>query len=269
MPVEQLIVLALIQGLTEFLPISSSAHLILAPALTAWEDQGPLIDVAAHLGSLGAVLLYFRSDVAALFRGAFGAVLLRWTDDTKLFAFVAAATVPVIAAAAVLVLTGTADALRSPLVIAWSTIVFGVLLYWSDKAGETTRGMGDLTWGRVAAVGLAQALALIPGASRSGVTITAARFLGFARPEAARFSMLLAIPTILAFGAFSGLELLEGGDTEQLADAGVVAALSFVSAYGAIFLFMKMLQRMSLTPFVLYRMALGVGLLIYSYAGGA
>jgi len=185
---------------------------------------------------------------------------------SRLFFAIAAATVPVIAAAAALVAFDAVDALRSPAVIAWATIGFGILLYLGDRTAERSHGLADLTAWRVAGVGLAQALALIPGASRSGVTITAARFLGFSRPEAARFSMLLAIPTIMAFGLFSAVELAEGGDAGRMTDAALVAGLSFVSAYGAIFLFMRMLQRMSLTPFVLYRMILGAGLLYYVYA---
>ena len=192
MPIEQLILLALVQGITEFLPISSSAHLILAPMLTGSEDQGALIDVAAHLGSLGAVLLYFRQETGMLVRGALAALRFKLTDESRLFLYIAAATIPVIAAAAALVLLDATEAMRSPAVIAWTTIVFGVLLYLSDRTAERSHGLADLTPLRVGLIGLAQAIAIIPGTSRSGITITAARFLGFSRPEAARFSMLLA-----------------------------------------------------------------------------
>ena len=266
MPIEQLILLALIQGLTEFLPISSSAHLILFPALTGYEDQGALIDVAAHLGSLGAVLLYFRRDTAALARGGVDTLRFRATQDRKLFLMIAAATIPTLLAAGALVALDATEAMRETYVIALSTIVFGLTLYAADKFGPRRRGVEDMTWRSTLWIGLAQVLAvLFPGTSRSGITITAARALGFTRPEAARYSMLMAIPTILAFGMFSFLQLFSEGSTGQTSDALIVAGLSFVSAYGAIYVFMKLLERISLTPFVIYRLVLGFGLLAYLY----
>ncbi len=267
MPIIQLIVLALIQGLTEFLPVSSSAHLILAPlAVNGWEDQGPLIDIAAHVGSLFAVLIYFKSETAMLVRGGVDTLRMRASEDRKLFLYIAAATVPIIIAAAVIVGLDLASALRSPTIIGLASIFFGILLWHGDRRPGTKEGLERIGWREVLTIGALQAFAIIPGASRSGVTMTAARYLGWTRTEAARFSMLLAIPTIAAFGLFAGLELITTGAGASIAGALVVAVLSFVSAYGAISIFMRLTQRISFTPFVIYRIALGVGLLVL--AGG-
>ncbi|MEM8987743.1 MAG: undecaprenyl-diphosphate phosphatase [Pseudomonadota bacterium] len=265
MPLYQLVLLALIQGLTEFLPISSSGHLILLPELTSLEDQGALIDIAAHVGSLAAVLAYFRRDTVRLVVGGLQAAQLKFTDDSRMFLYIAGATVPVIAAAAVLVLFDATEAFRSAEVIAWATIIFAIPLFIADKYAPRLRQVEDMTWRRALLIGGAQLFAIVPGASRSGVTITAARALGFTRPEAARFSMLLAIPTISAFGLFSALELAGQGDVGRLSDAAIVAGLSFLSAYGAIFVFMKWLEKADMTLFVFYRLALGAGLLAIIY----
>ncbi len=267
MPLIQLIVLALIQGLTEFLPVSSSAHLILAPlAVNGWEDQGPLIDIAAHVGSLFAVLIYFKSETAMLVRG--GVDTLRWreSEDRKLFLYIAVATVPIIITAAIIVGLDLASALRSPTVIGLASIFFGVLLWHGDRRPAVKHGLERIGWREVLIIGAMQAFSIIPGASRSGITMTAARYLGWTRTEAARFSMLLAIPTIAAFGMFAGLELITTGARASITGALVVAVLSFASAYGAIIVFMRLTRRMSFTPFVIYRIALGVGLLLL--AGG-
>ena len=267
MPILQLIVLALIQGITEFLPVSSSAHLILAPlAVESWEDQGPLIDIAAHVGSLFAVFLYFRNETGMLVRG--GVDTLRWraSDDRKLFLFIAGATIPILMFAAVFVALDLTSALRSPVVIGWTSIIFGLLLWHADRSPAAAHGLARIRWREVMTIGAAQMLAVIPGVSRSGVTMTAARYLGWTRTEAARFSMLLAIPTISAFGAFAGLELIRDGAGASFAAAGFVAVLSFAAAYAAIAVFMRLTQRMSFTPFVIYRVALGVALLVFADA---
>lgn len=267
MPVVQLIVLAIIQGITEFLPVSSSAHLILAPlAVESWEDQGPLIDIAAHVGSLFAVFLYFREETGMIVRGGVDALRWRASDDRKLFLFIAGATIPILMCAAVFVALDLTSALRSPVVIGWASIIFGLLLWHADRSPSAAHGLERIRWREAMTIGAAQMLAVIPGVSRSGVTMTAARYLGWTRTEAARFSMLLAIPTISAFGAFAGLELIRDGARASLAAAGFVAVLSFASAYAAIAIFMRLTQRMSFTPFVIYRVALGVVLLVFADA---
>jgi len=253
-----LILLALIQGITEFLPISSSAHLILLPELMRWADQGALIDVMAHLGTLFAVMVYFYRDIAAIARGNLAWLSGRMTPGGRLALLIGAATPPVLIVGAALYLAGAADALRSPALIAWATIGFAILLWAADRWGPIRRSVEELSYSGAFLIGLAQAFALIPGASRSGVTMTAARALGVTRTEAARFSMLMAIPVIAAFGLVAGFELYRGEAAgASLSDGLIVMGLSFVSALGAIHVLMRLLARMSFTPFVIYRLVLG------------
>ncbi len=266
MSIEQLIVLALIQGLTEFLPVSSSAHLILLPEFTNWADQGPLIDLAVHGGSLGAVVIYFKRDMASLFSGVGHLVSRRDSSESKLLIQLIIATIPVLVAGAVFKITGLAEEVRSAEVIGWMTLIFGGVLYAADAKGAMERMIPDLTHKGALWIGLAQCLALFPGASRSGVTITAARAMGFGRREAAHFSMLLALPTISIFALVAGYEVMKSGNVVLLQDALIASALSFISALLSISVFMNLLRRMSLLPFVIYRFALGIGLLIYVYA---
>ena len=267
MPLIQLIVLAIIQGITEFLPISSSAHLILAPILVdSWADQGPVIDVAAHVGSLGAVLLYFRKESVTLTQGAFDTLLNKASPARQLFLFLLAASIPLMVVGFIIGITGLVDHLRNPLVIGIASIVFGMLLWSSDRRPTIEeKSVDGLTFRDAMLVGGSQVLALIPGASRSGVTMTAARYLGWSRTQAARFSMLLAIPSILALGAFAGVDLITGADDNATpAAAAIVAVLSFISAYGAIHIFLKLTQSISFTPFVIYRVLMGVALIAFA-----
>jgi undecaprenyl-diphosphatase len=258
----QLVVLAIIQGITEFLPISSSAHLILAPIVVdSWTDQGPLIDIAAHVGSLAAVLLYFRTETAMLVRGGVDTVAFKPSDDRKLFLFIAAATIPTLVLAAVFVLIDITDALRSPVVIGWTSILFGVLLWHADRSKGEREGLESITWRDALSIGLAQMIALVPGVSRSGITMTMARYLGLSRTEAARFSMLLAIPTILALGFFAVIEIAKEGAGATMSAAAIVGVLSFVCAYAAIAALMRLTRAISFTPFVIYRVIFGVVLL--------
>ncbi len=254
MIIEQLIILAIIQGLTEFLPISSSAHLILLPALTDWPDQGPLMDVAVHVGSLFAVLLYFRRDMVSVMMGMADMLQNRHTQASRLLFYLVIATVPIIVVGGLVHLSGLLDRLRSIEVIAWATIVFGILLYLGDRQSVANRRIQDMSARMALVIGLAQCFALIPGTSRAGVTMTVARYFGFERTEAARFSMLLAVPTISAFGLLAGLDVVRQGDLALGRDAALAVALSFLCAFGAIWFFMRLLERISLTPFVIYRM---------------
>ena len=202
----QVVLLALVQGVTEFLPISSSGHLIIPAAVFGWEDQGLAFDVAVHAGSLGAVLLYFRSDLQALFRGWIGSLIGHASDEGRLAWAVVIATIP--AGLCGLLLDGWIETnLRSLAVIGCASIGFGLLLAWSDRAPQSRSELGALRWRDAIWVGCAQALALIPGTSRSGITMTAGRALGFDRATAARFSFLLSIPLILAAGMLKGLDL--------------------------------------------------------------
>lgn len=263
MSIEQLIFLALIQGLTEFLPISSSGHLTLVHVLTGWADQGLMVDVAVHAGTLGAVLIYFRRDVWKMIVGSFMLLRGRMTPDGRLALYIVAATLPVIFFGYALLKSGLVGSLRTAEIVAWSNLFFAVFLWLSDRIGMTVRRLEHLSWGSAIVIGFAQVLALIPGASRAGVTISAARFLGFERAEAARFSMLLSIPTILGAGVATSAEVYQAGDMALGLDMMVAALLSLLAALGAIHIFMKMMTHMTLTPFVIYRLVLGVLLLAW------
>ena len=260
-----LIVVAMVQGLTEFLPISSSAHLILVPLAGAWPDQGSTIDIAVHLGTLGAVMLYFRQDVGAMVLGLLDLLHGQLTPGGRLLLLIALGTVPALAAGYVLASQGYAAQMRSPLVIAWATVVFAVLLWAADTWCLRLNRIDQLGYGGILLIGLAQILALIPGTSRSGITITAARVLGFERDDAARISLLLSIPIILAAGGYEGLEVVQSGQLALGVDAPMAAALAFVTALLAVSLMMRWLRHASYTPFVIYRLLLGAGLLYWVY----
>ncbi len=265
MPLEQLIVLALIQGLTEFLPISSSGHLNLVHLLTQWQDQGPLMDVSIHVGSLFAVVLYFWRDVLALLNGFFDLCRGRLSDRSRFLLYLAIATIPVFVFGFILLKTGLIEKLRTLPVIAWTNMIFAVLMLVADRIGATKRKMSSTTLRDVLLIGASQALALVPGASRSGVTISMARYLGFMRTDAARLSMLLSIPTILGLGIATAYELYGTGDFALQNDAITAAGLSFVSAFLSIWFMMALLRRMTLMPFVAYRVILGSALLAWIY----
>lgn len=259
----QLFILALIQGVTEFLPISSSAHLILAPYVTGAADQGPLIDVMAHVGTLLAVLIYFRRDILAVLGGLPALAQGRITPGGRIFLLVAIATPPAVIAGGVLYALGLADALRSPQLIAWATLIFALPLWLADTYGPQRQATETLKWRDGVLIGLAQAIAFIPGTSRSGITMTAGRALGLTRPESARFSMLMSIPLIGALGAAAALELATGEMAAiALTDGLIVAGLSFVSAYIAIAVLMAVVNRIGFLPFVIYRVVLAVAILM-------
>ncbi len=264
LPLEQIIVLAIVQGITEFLPVSSSGHLILIPYFTGWEDQGMTTDIMVHVGSLFAILAYFWRDVLSLMFGVFD--LLRWrvTDRARLVLYIAAATVPAVIFGLVLKWYGLLDRLRGIEIIGWNALVFGVLMLIADKVGPRVKVMADMRLHPAMIIGLAQALALIPGTSRSGITMTAARFLGYERAEAARFSFLLGIPVIAGAGVLTFLEIRETG--YSLPPGALMAAyLTFFSALASIAFLMALVKRMSFTPFVYYRMGLAGFLLVYAY----
>ena len=265
MPLLQLIVLAAVQGITEFLPVSSSGHLILVPALTGWPDQTLVIDTAVHVGTLGAVVIYFWRDMLSMLGGIWRSLRGRANPGSRLFALLVLATIPVVVVGALISYFDADDALRSVQVIGWATLGFGLVLFAADRFFMTRRRLEQMRVGSAVAIGLAQVLALIPGTSRSGITMTAARILGFERRDAARFSMLMSIPAIAAAGALKGLELYRVGDAQLTGDAVVAAGLSFGIAIVAIALLMAWLRRATFTPFVVYRIGLGVGLLVWVY----
>lgn len=262
-----LFILALIQGITEFLPISSSAHLILFPQLTGMEDQGIVIDVAVHVGTLLAVMLFFRTDVALVIRGI--PQLLRGRIDSpsaRMAFLLMIATIPVMALGLILKETGLIDQMRNMVVIGWTMLIFGVVLYIADKRGAETRMATDWNLRDAVILGLWQAIALIPGTSRSGITITGARFMGYERHDAARISMLMSIPTIMASGGLTALDLIGNVTTQTLIDGSIAGVLAFVSALLALTLMMRLLNAVSFTPYVIYRIILGVVLLVLGYS---
>ena len=265
MTVEQIIVLALVQAITEFLPISSSGHLILIPALTGWPDQGQFVDVMVHLGTLLAILIYFWRDVLGLIRGGLALFKGRVTDEGRLAIYIMLATIPALAFGLVLETFDFPDLERNVAVVAWNTILYAILMLIADMLRPQVNTIKDITLGKAIFIGCAQALALIPGTSRSGVTITAARFLGITRPDAARFSFLLGIPAIGAAGMLKLIEALRGGEVITM-DTVQCAALTFVAGLVAIAFLMAVLKRFSLLPFVLYRLVLGGFLLVMLYA---
>lgn len=261
MPLEQLLLLALIQGLAEFLPISSSAHLILLPALTAFADQGVLIDVALHVGSLGAVIVYFRREVFEMIWAVPDLLHRNMTPEARLLAYLIVATIPALGLGAIFAFYGITDLLRNKTLVAWTLIGYGLLLAAADHFGPREREIKHLTVKDIIFIGLAQALALIPGTSRSGITMTAGRFLGLHRVAAARFSMLLSIPVILASGAFATLSLATAETNTSFGQAMLAVVFSFVVALTTIWIFLKVLDRIGFLPFVLYRVLLGIALL--------
>lgn len=257
-----LLLVAAVQGITEFLPVSSSGHLALLPVLTGLPDQGSAVDVAAHVGTLGAVVVYFRSDVARCAKGALGLLRGRARSPDEMLALcLAAATVPVVVAGTALALTGLDEHLRSAAVVGWATLGFGLVLYWADSTGGAERNADGWTLKDAVVLGLWQALALIPGASRSGVVISGARRLGFARRDAARLAMLMSIPTIIAAGVLTGAEAA-AADAALLVPAAIVAAVSFACALAALRLMMRFLESYSFKPYVYYRVALGAAVLL-------
>ena len=262
-----LAVVALVQGITEFLPVSSSGHLVLIPLLTGWPDQGLAIDVAAHAGSLAAVLVWFRRDIGGLAGAGVSILRGRAHPDRRLLSMLAAASVPALAAGALL--NAAAENLfRGLEVIAWTMTLGAVLLYAADRLGARARRLDSLGLRDALLIGAAQACALVPGASRAGMTVTAARALGFARTEAARFSMLLSIPVILGACALQALDLAAAGagTGAPWRDAVIAAALSGLAAFAAIGALMRWLARASFAPLVAYRLALGILLLALAYS---
>lgn len=267
MPLFQLIIIALIQGLTEFLPVSSSGHLILLPGLSGMDDQGLVIDVAVHVGTLGAVIFYFWSDVRLGLAGVPHALSGRTdTPGARLAMGLMVATIPVVIAGLLLYLTGLNDAMRSVAVIGWTMLIFGLVLYWADRTGREIKQTSDWSLRDALIMGLWQVVSLIPGTSRSGITITGARYLGYAREDAARLSMLMSIPTIAASGVLLGAEVTRSADMAALRDASIAAAFAFVSALLALAFMMRLLRSVSFTPYVIYRIILGVVLLVWAYS---
>lgn len=263
----QIIILALIQGITEFLPISSSGHLILPAQLLGWEDQGLAFDVAVHIGTLAAVIGYFRKDIWNVAVDWLGSLVGKGsTFNSRLGWYLIFATIPAVFFGFALKSMGLDDAMRTVGVIAGTTLIFGALLGWADIKGKRIQPIEKLTFKQAMIIGFAQALALIPGTSRSGITMTAGLMLGLTRDAAARFSFLLSIPVILGAGLLLTLDLI---DTPQAIAWDVLftgAAVAAISAWICIHYFLAFINRIGLMPFVIYRFCLG-GLLLWVMLG--
>lgn len=265
MTIFHILLLAVVQGVTEFLPISSSAHLILPSALLDFPDQGLAFDVAVHVGTLIAVIWYFRTDIKGLISAwVANCVTGKKTEESQLAWMVLIATVP--AGLVGLVVSDLVETyLRSVTVIATTTILFGLLLGLADAFSSQQRNLKTIKWTDALSIGFAQALALIPGTSRSGITITAGLALGLDRVSAARFSFLMSIPIILLSGGYKGIGLLalEGVPWLEITLGATVSALT---AYACIHVFLTWVNRVGMMPFVWYRLVLGIilfGLIIF------
>ncbi len=264
MGIYHITLLAIVQGVTEFLPISSSGHLILASRALELPDQSLVIDVAVHVGTLFAVMAYFWRDMVALGIGTTRLLTGRRDPRSRLVVFLVIATLPVIVGG-FLFNQYFPQGLRSVELVAWATIGFAIVLWIADRLGMTVRRLEHLGNGSALFIGLSQVLALIPGTSRAGITMTAGRMLGMERTEAARFSILLSVPTIIGAGALKGSTLIQSGDTTLQISAVIATSFSFVAGMIAIAVMMRWLKKSSFTPFVVYRIALGGGLLAWIY----
>jgi undecaprenyl-diphosphatase len=258
----QVIILAIVQGLTEFLPISSSGHLVLVPVFLGWTDQGLAFDVAVHFGSLIAVVLFFRDDIYGLLRGSLKVLGGDASSlEGRMALGIALGTIP--AALAGLAFADWIEAnLRSPAVIIFTLAGYAVLMILADQFGKRTREIADVTIKDAVLIGMAQALALIPGTSRSGVTITTAMAMGFERQDAARFSFLLAVPVILLASVYSLIGLLMTELEVAWSQLAIGVIVSAVVAYLSIEFFMRFVNKIGLLPFAIYRLALA-GVIFY------
>ena len=264
MEYSRLLILGLVQGLTEFLPVSSSAHLILMPRLAGWEDQGLVLDIFAHLGSLIAVLLYFRKDLARIVP-AWANSLHRPASagDGRICWYLLIATFPS-AVAGLLLYETVATTFRNPLLIAYTSIFFALVLLLADYTGKRVRKEHHLSLKDAVWIGLAQVLSLMPGTSRSGITMTAGLFLGLDRHTAARFSFLLALPTIMLAGGYDIYKYLQGGTGAEPGALAVILLASAISSWCAIRFFLALIERTGMLPYVIYRLLLGM-VLLYLY----
>jgi undecaprenyl-diphosphatase len=253
----QVLILALVQGFTEFLPVSSSAHLIFVPKLFGWEDQGLSFDVAVHVGTLLAVLGYFWKDISLMCRDFFRSLFFKkpLTAEAKLMWAIGFATIPV-GLAGILLKETVETTLRSPAIIAMTTLLFGFALWMADRLGKRKREEKNLTWKDVAAIGFGQVLSLIPGTSRSGITLTAGLMMGLTREAAARFSFLLAIPVIVLAGGYEALHLIKDPLPVDWRSLGLGFVISAISGYCCIHYFLKLLNKVGVLPFVIYRFIL-------------
>jgi undecaprenyl-diphosphatase len=260
----QTLLLALIQGITEFLPISSSAHLILPFDILGWKDQGLAFDVAVHLGTLIAVIIYFWRDLVGLLLGFFQQVSGKRNAEGQFAIQLIVASLPIVAMG-LLLKSLVENELRTAEVIAYSTVIFGIVLYIADRMSKRQLAENELTLSHALLIGVAQCLALIPGTSRSGITMSAALALGYTRQSASRISFLLSVPTILGASVLLIRDLVITNASVPWTQLGIGMFVSAVTAYLCIRLFLDVIERIGFLPFVIYRLALGGALMWYLY----
>ncbi|MDD7804851.1 MAG: undecaprenyl-diphosphate phosphatase [Endozoicomonas sp. (ex Botrylloides leachii)] len=255
----QIISLAIVQGLTEFLPVSSSGHLILPARLLGWQDQGLTFDVATHLGTLLAVILYFRKDIGLLTKDWIRSLIGKGTTRHSQMAwFIILATIPAVIFGLIIKKSGLDESMRSLSVIVATTLIFGALLGIADYFGKCSKPLELMGASQAIGIGFAQMLAIIPGTSRSGITITAALMLGFTREASARFSFLLSIPIIIGAGLLLSVDFLKANTPIDWYAIIMGTSVSGLSAFLCIHLFLNVINRIGLMPFVVYRLALGL-----------
>ncbi|MCF6435892.1 MULTISPECIES: undecaprenyl-diphosphate phosphatase [Pseudoalteromonas] len=264
MSIIEIIVLALVQGLTEFLPISSSAHLILPSQILGWADQGTAFDVAVHVGTLLAVVIYFRKEVTDILGAWFSSFGTQGkSDDSQLGWWILLATIPSLVIG-YLVKDFVEIYSRNAWIIATTTVVFGLLLWYADKSAKQIKTIYQLNWLSALLIGLSQVVAMIfPGTSRSGITMTVGLLLGLNKQSAARFSFLMSIPVIAAAGSYYVYKLSSGEEIINWNAIVLGSVLSFITAYACIHFFLKVIERMGMMPFVIYRLLLGGALFAF------
>jgi undecaprenyl-diphosphatase len=262
-----ILVLAIIRGVTEFLPVGSSGHLLMAPQLYCWAPLAPGLELAILLGALVAVVVCYLGDLVGMVQGFFKMLQGKRDGRVRLIGLLLVAAIPYLAAA-FLVERYAGDALRSPLIVGNALVWFGLLLYGADKLGLTVRRIEHMTFGQALTIGLIQCCAVIPGAGATGIAMTTGRLFGFERPDAVRFAFLLSIPILAAVGGYKGWLLFQAGAVIDFAQAGLALGLSAVAGILAIAFLTYWVRRAGFAPFVLYRVAVGVYLLYLFYLAG-
>ncbi len=265
MPILHIFILSAIQGITEFLPISSSGHLQMLPMLTNLEKQSVLIDISVHLGTLGGVIIFFFKDITKILIGFSSILNGKKSADGKILIMIIVATIPLIIVGGLIWISDSVYLFRDIEIIAWATLVFGVLLYMSDRFFLTVRNIETITTFQAIIFGLAQVLSIIPGTSRSGIVITFARFFGYKRIDSVKFAMLLSIPAIILPGILSVAEILDTQNIKLQYDFFLSLFISFIFSLIALTLLMKWVKNSSFFPFALYRIILGTLMLIWIY----
>jgi undecaprenyl-diphosphatase len=262
-----ILLLAILQGATEFLPVGSSGHLLLVPQLYCWDGQAPGTELAALLGALVAVMICFAGDLISMLQGSFRVLRGKRDGRVRLLGLLLVAAIPYLIVA-FLVELYAGDALRNPMLIGDALVIFGLLLYAADKLGLTVRRIEHMTFGQALIIGVLQCCAVIPGAGGAGITMTAGRVLGFERPHAVRFAFLLSIPILTAIAGYKGWMLFQAGDAIDLPQAGLAFGLSAIAGLLAIAFMSYWVRRSGFLPFVVYRVALGVYFLYLFYIAG-